>query len=78
MANHGVATGRASVFRNKKGGDRVQGTLTRRGSQRFAQARGALALMTERPVTTISDADVIEYLARGAKNTRAYLAGESL
>lgn len=70
------ATGRASIFRDKKGGDRVQGVITPVGSTRFELARIALAKLAGREREHVSDADVIEYLARGEKNTRDYLAGK--
>jgi hypothetical protein len=68
---HGSA-GRASLFRDKSRGDRVQGVLTADGSKHFEKHRKALAKLAGRK--TVSDADVIEYLARGEENTRAYLA----
>ena len=40
MANpKGPATGRQSIFRDKIGGDRVQGVITPAGSRRFELAR---------------------------------------
>jgi hypothetical protein len=68
-------TGRASIFREKAGGDRVQGLLTPIGSKRFEQARATLAKLAGRETEQISDADTIEFLARGEANTRSYLAG---
>lgn len=69
--------GRASIFRDKSGGDRVQGVITQPGSTRFEQRRAALAKLAGRETEDVSDADVIEYLARGEKNTRDYLKGKS-
>lgn len=61
--------GRPSIFRNKTGGSRVQGVITARGSVRFEQARRRLAKLASREIEHISDADVIEYLARGDSET---------
>jgi len=66
--------GRASIFRNKKGGDRVNGVLTARGSVRFELHRRQLARLVALDPEQVSDADVIEYMVRGEKETRAYLA----
>lgn len=73
------ATGRASIFRGKANGVRVQGILTREGGKQFEAARGELAALYRaikgvKP-TVVSDADVIEFLARGQANTEAYLEG---
>jgi hypothetical protein len=65
--------GRASIFRNKEGGARVQGTLTPAGSIRFERARKTLARLAAREVEQVSDADVVEFLARGEADTIAYL-----
>jgi hypothetical protein len=69
--------GRASIFREKDGGDRVQGVITRRGAQAFEWKRQELAALYERIMgrapTTVSDADVIEFMARGEKETKLYL-----
>lgn len=68
-------TGRSSIFRDKKGGDRVQGVLTPVGSNRFEQSRKRLAKLAGREVEHVSDADVIEYEVRGEENTLKYLEG---
>lgn len=60
-----AAMGRASIYRGKKGGDRVQGVLTRDGSRHFQVKRKQLALLTRRRLSQVSDADVIEWMARG-------------
>lgn len=71
--------GRGSIFRDKvKDADhRVQGILTRPGLSHFEQQRKALAALykavMEREPVTVSDADTIEYLARGQLETRRYL-----
>ena len=72
MANK-QSRGRVSIFRNKEGGDRVQGILTKAGSQRFHAARKRLAELAGRDLELVSDADVIEYLARGDEETARYL-----
>jgi len=68
-----VARGRPSIFRNKEGGARVHGVLTPIGSRRFEQARLRLARLAVRDPEQISDADVVEFLARGDEATRRYL-----
>lgn len=72
-----MTTGRASIFRGKADGIRVQGLLTRTGGLAFEQCRRELAglyeSVTGQPPSGVSDADVIEYLARGIPATRAYL-----
>lgn len=55
--------GRASLYRNKKGGVRVQGVLTREGGRLFDTLRKRIARRFRREV--VSDADVIEALVRG-------------
>lgn len=62
-----------SIFRNKKAGTRYQGVLTKRGSKKFEDARGTLAKLAKRPVERITDADVMEYMARGDDETRDYI-----
>lgn len=65
--------GRRSIFREKAGGGRVQGLLTSEGFEHFEAARARLAKLAKREVDDTSDADTIEYLARGDANTKAYL-----
>jgi len=65
------------MFRGKDNGVRLQGVLTKEGGACFEIRRQALAALYKRimrkdPVT-VSDADVIEYLARGAVETLHYL-----
>ena len=69
------AVGRESLFRGKAGGDRVQGNLTPVGSRRFEAARARLARMAGREPEKVSDADTIEFLARGEEESRKVLAG---
>jgi hypothetical protein len=59
-----VTTGRASIYRGKKGGDRVQGVLTPTSSTRFEHVRRRLAKVATREVEETSDADVIIFLTR--------------
>lgn len=70
------AGGRAAIFTGKVGGDRVQGDITKEGSKAFERARKRLTAISkwDRP-NPVSDADVIEYLARGERATFAYLIG---
>jgi len=65
--------GRRSIFRDKIKDSkyRVQGLLTKVGSAEFEAARRRLAKLAD--CDTASDADTIEYLARGEPNTRAYI-----
>lgn len=71
MAKH--PGGRESIFPGKINGVRIQGVLTKRGARAFEQSRKALAkvyeLETGRQPPRISDADVVEYLARGEAET---------
>jgi cobalamin biosynthesis protein CobD/CbiB len=66
-------TGRESLFRGKAGGDRVQGVITPIGSRRFEAARARLGRMVGRDAERVSDADVIEFLARGEEESRKVL-----
>lgn len=77
VATSGSRMGRASVFRGKENGVRVQGIITKTGGQMFETQRRKLsalyaAIMRRRPAT-VSDADVIEYMARGDGLTALYL-----
>jgi hypothetical protein len=71
MSNPG---GRESVFRGKAGGGRVQGNLTSAGLRAFERRRRRLAKLLDRSLAMTSDADVIEYLARGEQATIRYVA----
>lgn len=70
-----MAAPNRSIFRGKRGGDRLQGVITPIGSKRFEEARRKLAKLAAREPEEVSDADTIEFLARGEANTRDYLAG---
>jgi hypothetical protein len=71
------ATGRASIFRGKDDGKRVQGLLTKTGGEAFERRRRELQLLhrqvTGRKPNVVSDADVIEFLALGQEATTVYL-----
>jgi hypothetical protein len=67
--------GRKSAFRGKKNGMRVNGTITEEGGRAFGRARLRLAVLMQGDPNSISDADVIEFLARGEKDTKSYLRG---
>lgn len=64
-----------SVFVGKVKGKefRRQGLLTPEGSGDFELARERLAKLVGWPPDSVSDGDTMEYLARGDKDTRAYL-----
>lgn len=70
--------GREAIFKDKTGGDRIQGIISRVGSVKFEEARQRLKVLAERPRNDVSDGDCAEYLARGEENTRAYLAERKL
>jgi len=51
------------VIYSPKDGERVQGRLTKRGSEKFERTRRHM--QQEFGVQKVSDADVIDYLVRG-------------
>jgi hypothetical protein len=63
------------IFRDKRNGYRVQGMLTAKGGEYFEEAREALSKLAGKQKSKTSDADVIEYLARGVENTLDYIHG---
>jgi hypothetical protein len=67
--------GSRSVFtgKTKDSKFRVQGLLTPDGMDAFERSRARLSRLVDRDVKLISDADVIEYLARGEMATLRYL-----
>ena len=76
MANKDAPTlkkGRASIFRDKAGGSRVAGIITKHAATLFEVHRRALARLAKRPVEKVSDADVIESLCVGPEETRRAL-----
>jgi hypothetical protein len=68
------ATGRASIFRNKLRTCRVQAILSKDGYKAFNVARRKLAALVGWQAAKVSDADTIEYLARGHEATRVYVS----
>lgn len=69
-------TGRVSIFRNKNRKNRVQGLMSDVGKREFELARKRLARLAGWQSTKVSDADTVEYLARGHEATRVYLKGQ--
>jgi hypothetical protein len=65
--------GRPSIFRDKQGGKRIMAIISQVGALQFETARRRLALLANWPPARVSDADVVEYLARGHDATRVYL-----
>lgn len=80
IAGHMAKTkmGRNSIFRGKEDGYRVQAIITKVGGRRFDAARKELALLYRTirgsEPTSVSDADVVEFLARGRADTENYIA----
>lgn len=68
--------GRPSIFRDKVGGQRVQAIISKTGASRFEAARKRLAKLAKWKPDQISDADVVEFLARGEADTVAYMQGQ--
>jgi hypothetical protein len=71
MASKKSKMGRPSIFQDKT--ERIQGAVTKIGRRRLNDARGELAIIAGWTATDVSDADAIEYLARGKEETIAYL-----
>lgn len=63
--------GRLAIF--EKDGRKVQGILSLTGTSAFERARVQLAKVAGWEGRTVSDADTIEFLARGEENVRRYL-----
>lgn len=72
-----MRAGRIKIFRFErdglKDGVRIQGIITKVGAQRLDVARAKLAKLAKREPAQVSDADAVEYLARGDAETRKYL-----
>ena len=66
--------GRRSIFPVKDGA-LYHGILTRIGTKACEQARAKLADLSGWDADNISDADLIEFMARGDLETVKYLAG---
>lgn len=77
---HGVM-GRWSIFRDKTNGTRVQGVLTAEGAIDFEMHREALRLLyrdiMRREPSSVSDADTIEFIARGTMKTARHLRAQA-
>lgn len=65
---------RPSIFKHKE--VRVQGMISKAGAECFEVRRKQLAKLSGWDAKKISDADTIEYLARGEISTKLYLKGE--
>lgn len=65
---------RPSIFKHKE--VRIQGMISKAGATKFEQARKRLADLAGWKPEKVSDADTIEYLARGDVVTKLYLKGE--
>lgn len=72
----GAVMGHPAIFPGKTG-DRVQGGLTPIGSTKFEQARRRLARLAGWEFESVSDADVIEFLARGDEATTKFLQDQA-
>ena len=72
--------GRVSIFGPKNvragGGRRVQGYLGKVAAEYFADAAQKLSVIADVSQNDLSDADIIEFLARGRTNTRLKLRGK--
>ena len=58
------------MFRGKS--VRVQGLITKIGAGKMKQAKAEIAKLTAWDITQVSDADAIEFLARGKKESIDY------
>lgn len=63
-------TGRPAIYRNKNAKN-IHGMITKEGAAAFKQARKAIAKVVDWPVKRVSDADVMEFLARGFTSTES-------
>ena len=66
--------GSRAIFTGKS--QRYQGIVTPLGAGLVEQARIRLALLVGRLPSQVSDGDTIEYLARGDKDARTYIAAK--
>lgn len=64
--------GRPTIFVGRKA-YRFQGVLTPAGAAKFEAARARLADLAGLEAAKASDGNTVEYLARGEKDTIAYL-----
>ncbi len=65
--------GRRCIFKKRSDGRRIQAVLSEVGEAAFETARTRLAVLAKRNVKLVSDADTVEFLARGESSTKAYL-----
>ncbi len=72
-----VPGGRMSIFGSKKGGMRIQGEISREAIVPFKAARSRLAKLAKVEADTVSQADTVEFLSRGEKETRAVLKSKA-
>ena len=61
-----------SIFRDKTG-EKVQALLTQEGTVAFRLARHRLSKLADVEEEMVKSSDVVEYLARGDRETRKYL-----
>lgn len=69
--------GRPTVFPKKNRANVVMGYLTDAGKKAFERCRKDLGRLAGMPTEKVSDADTIEYLARGEDVTIATIDGKS-
>ncbi len=65
--------GRPTLFEKNGKGYRKQGYISHQGDVCFEAWRDRIADLMQRDRKLISDADVIEFLARGEQESRRYL-----
>lgn len=65
--------GRPTIFRSPGDKVRYQGLVSAEGARLFEQARLRLANIVHVEIENVSDGAVMEYLARGDRETRAHV-----
>ncbi len=65
---------RLAIFPRKVGGLKVNVYISQLGADGFEAARSRLATLVKWPGESVGNADVVEFLSRGEKNTKAHLA----
>ena len=73
MSKKAPTTGRPSIFRGKDRTSPVNAYMTPRGKKKVHEARKRLAALVGWQIGDVKDGDVVEALARGWDETRAYL-----
>lgn len=68
--------GRPTIF-GARDGDVVRGRLTKHGTARITAARRRLAQLAGWEAEAVLDSDVVEFLARGEKETVKFLAAKA-